>query len=193
MRQRRIELKLALLLVAVFTAVVLKPLGQKAWIYMSGAVIPNSSSGLSSTEHHNRLLSVGGERWVSGNRLAEATAYHALVIPPQVELREDGSVSKSDGVSHTETLKWLCPMGLANQADEAMSLTLTYHAFTQRVTIGSDTYSLAKGNLFVVRLDNEWQPHVTQLGTILNRAVEIHEVSQFFKRALPDDEVVKKL
>jgi hypothetical protein len=195
MKGRRLHIKLAVVLAVLFGAVVMKPLWQRAWIYMSGAVIPSHASALSSTQHDSLVLSIGGERWVSKRRLEEASAYHALVIPPRVELRRDGSVSKSDGVSHTETLKWLCPRSLAgdNQAEEIKSLTLTYHAVTQKVTIGSDTYSLAEGNLFVVRLDDGWRPHVTQLGTMLSKAVEIHEVLESFKRALPDDEAVRKL
>ena len=195
MKGRRLHIKLALVLAVLFGAVVMKPLGQKAWIYNSGAVIPSHTSALTSTLHDSLVLSVGGERWVSSRSLEEASAYHALVIPPRVELRRDGSVSTSDGVSHTETLKWLSPTGLAgdNQTEELKSLTLTYHAVSQRVTIGSDTYSLAEGNLFVVRLDDGWRPHVTQVGAILSKAVEIHEVLEFFKRALPDDEAVKKL
>src|ERR1044072_4211681 len=107
MKKRPVFTKLALVLLAIFLAVALKPLWQKAWIYMSGAVIPNSSTTHGYTDHHNLLLSVGGERWVSSDRMKKATAYHALVIPPEVELREDGSISRSDGVSHTDTLKWL--------------------------------------------------------------------------------------
>jgi hypothetical protein len=195
MRVKRIHIKLAVVLAVVFTALVMKSLLQKTWIYMSGAVIPSRSATLRSTEHHNLLLSVGGERWLSRSRLEEASAYHALVIPPGVELREDGSISTSDGVSHTETLKWLCPSGPADvdQAYEAKSLTLTYEAITQRVTIGADSYWLAKGNLFVIRLDDRWRPHVTQLATIFSKAVEEHEVREIFKRALPNDETVKKL
>ena len=194
MKKRPVFTKLALVLLAIFLAVALKPLWQKAWIYMSGAVIPNSSTTHGYTDHHNLLLSVGGERWVSSDRMEKATAYHALVIPPEVELREDGSISRSDGVSHTDTLKWL---RLREQGDsyqaEAKSLTIVYHALTQKISVGSDTYRLAKGNIFVVCLDEEWRTTVTQIEGILDKAYDSDEVVEFFKRALPEDEVVKKL
>ena len=195
MKNWRLHIKLAFVLAVLFIAVVMKPLGQKAWIYVSGAVIPYHTDVLTSTQHYNLLLSVGGERRVSGRRMEGASAYHALVIPPQGTFRREGSTSKSDGVSHTETIRWLCPrpFGGADEVQESKSLTLTYNAITQRVTIGSETYRLAAGNLFVVRLNDEGQPNVTQLATILNKAAEIHEVGEFFKRALPNEEAIKKL
>lgn len=189
MKKRHIYTMLALVLLAIFLAVAMKPLWQKAWIYMSGAVSPYRSSTHGYAEHHNLLLSVGGDRWVSRDEKEEATAYHALVIPPQIELREDGSVSSSDGISDTETLKWLCLREPSDnyQRAESKSLTVVYHALTQKVSIGSDTYRLAKGNLFVVRLDEEWRPHVTQIEVILDKA-KSDEVIEFLKRVLPDVE-----
>lgn len=50
---------------------------------------------------------------------------------------------------------------------------------------------MAKGNVFVVRLSDEWRPHVKQIGAILDNAYESDEVVEFFKRVLPDDEVVR--
>ena len=194
MKKKPVFTKLAIVLLVIFLAVVLKPLWQNAWIYMSGAVIPNSSSTPHYADHHNLLLSVGGERWVSSDRQEKATAYHALVIPPDVELREDGSTGGSDGVSHTDTLKWLRLMrqGDSYQA-EAKSLTIVYHALSQKISVGSDTYRLAKGNIFVVRLDEEWRPTVTQFEATLDKASESDKVVEFLKRALPEDEAVKKL
>jgi hypothetical protein len=91
-------------------------------------------------------------------------------------------------------LNWLCPSEPdgSYQTAEKKSLTITYHGLSQKVIIGADTYRLAKGNLFVIRLDEEWRPHATQFDTILDKA-EGDEVIQFFKRVLPDDEAVKKL
>lgn len=194
MKKRPVFTKLALVLLAIFLAIALKPLWGKAWIYMSGAVIPKGSSTHSYAEHHNLLLSVDGERWVSSDRREKATAYHALVILPEGELREDSNTSTSDGVTHTDTLKWLRlrAQGDSYQA-EAKSLTIVYHALTQKISVGSDTYRLSKGNIFVVRLDEEWRPTVTQFEATLDKADESDEVVEFFKRALPEDEAVKKL
>lgn len=194
MKKRPVFNKLALVLLAIFLVIALKPLWQKAWIYMSGAVIPYGSATHRYADHHNLLLSVGGERWVSGDRLEKATAYHALVIPPEVELREDGSISGNDGVSHTDTLKWLRLRGQGDDYQaESGSLTIVYHALTQKISVGSDTYRLAKGNVFVVRLDEGWRPTVTQIEATLDKATESDEVVELFKRVLPEDEVVKKL
>lgn len=139
MKKRRFYTNLALVLLAIFLAVAMRPLMQNAWIYMSRAVIPNRSTTHRYADHHNLLLSVGGERWASKDEEEEATAYHALVIPLQTELREDGSVSGGDGISHTDTLRWLWlrEHGGNYQGAEAKLLTIVYHTITQSISVGS--------------------------------------------------------
>ena len=195
MKKKSIYTALAVVLLAIALAVFFKSLWQQTWIQMTGAVIPYSSRTLNYAEHHNVLLSVGGDRWVSMYQKEKATAYHALVIPPQVELRADGGASGNDGVSGTDTLRWLClkEVGGNSQWAEPKSLTIVYDALTQRISVGSETYRLAKGNIFVVRLDDEWRPHVTQIGEIFDKSDERDEVVAILKRALPDDEAVTKL
>jgi hypothetical protein len=119
------------------------------------------------------------------------------VVPPPGAFREDDGSRSSGGDDFTDkvTLKWLHVRDRGNDAQEAEagSVTIVYHVLTHRVSVGRETYWLAKGNMFVVRLDDEWRPHVMQVGEVLDKPVEIFELREAFKRALPDDEEVKRL
>ena len=189
--------RVALISLLVLLVAPMEYLGQQAWMYMSSAVSPYSTGTLE-TDQGNVLVSVGGERWASWFAKEQATAYHALVVPPQGAFREaDGSSSSGGGDDFTDkvTLKWprMRDRGNDPQAAEAGSFTIVYHALTHRVSLGRETYWLAKGNLFLVRLDDEWRPHVTQVGEVVDKPIEIYELVEAFKRALPDDEEVERL
>jgi len=194
-RRNRRYVTLTLVLLVTSAAFAMTPPGQKARMYLSGAVVPQGARTLTSTEHSNLWLSVEGERWVSRDTREQAAAYYALIIPPQVVLRRDGKTSTSDGVSHIDTLKWAWERDLGGGSREAGSgsLTISYHGVSREVVVGSDTYSLAGGNLFVIHLDGGWQPHVTQIRTNLNQIDGFEGARQLVKRAFPDDEAVKGL
>lgn len=198
-KTRMLLFELALVLIVGFIALALKPWAGNYWLYASGAVIPHG------TGTHNfgdsiKLLTVEGERWTSENKRTPATAYYALVILPQVSLRENGSVKSSDGKTKTKTLKWLRENSLAGdyRNAEELELTITYDAIFQTMRIGSEGYSLSssegyslsKGNLFVIHLNEEWQPQVTQFDAIVSGEDEL-EAREYFKRALPDEEAVQ--
>lgn len=196
MEKRRNYTRLALvLLVLILATAWLKPLWQKAWLYMSSAVIPNTTRTLSFANQGKLMLEVGGERWASWYAQEQATAFHALVIPPEGAIRQDDGSSGGTDITHKVTLMWLHTKeqgGNPPQA-EAKSFTIVYHSLTQRVSVGSETYRLAKGNVFLIRLDDEWQPRVTQGEAVLDKPADHDEVIEVFKRVFPDDEEVKKL
>jgi hypothetical protein len=172
----------------------LKPSAENYWLYASGAVIPHGSTTTSFNTYPNiKLLSVEGERWTSENKTTRASAYYALVILPQVSLRENGSVSGGDGKTQISTLKWLRESNSAGnyQSTKERDLAVTYDAIFQTMRIDTESYSLSKGNLFVIRLDEEWQLQVTQLNTIVSGDDEF-EARKYFKGAVPDEEAVQK-
>ena len=72
-------------------------------------------------------------------------------------------------------------------------LAISYDALRQTITVGSETYHLAKGNLFVVRLDENWHPEITQLEMTNNKDIGVEEVISAFKSALRQDRIVQQL
>jgi hypothetical protein len=164
-------------------------------MYLSGTVFPEGVRTLTSADHSNLWLSVEGHRWVSGGTREQAAAYYALVIPPQVALRLDDKAGWSNGISHSDTLRWAWERDLGGGSREvgAESLTISYHGPSREVVVGSDTYSLSGGNLFVIRLDDRWQPRVTQLRTGFNQIDGFEGARRLVKHAFPDDEAVKGL
>ncbi len=195
---------LILALIIILFALSLKPSAEKYWLYASGAVIPNGTSkhrfsdGAWTDSYSGFpdvcLLSATGERWVSSKKAVRARAYYALVILPRVPLRENGSSSSGDDRTQISTLKWLrenSPADERQNTGEELDLSVTYNAIFQAVTIDSENYSLAKGNLFVIRINEELQPQVTQLDAII-RGDDEFAVIEYFKRIVPDEETLQK-
>lgn len=208
MKQRKTRAPIFWLILALIIylfALNLKPSAEKYWLYASGAVIPNgtsthSFSGGTWTYSYSGfpdvyLLSAVGERWVSSKKAVRAKAYYALVILPRVPLRENGSSSSNDGRTQISTLKWLrenSPADERQNTAEKFDLSVTYNAIFQAVTIDSENYSLTKGNLFVIRINEELQPQVTQLDAIIREDNEF-AVIEYFKRTVPDEETLQKI
>ena len=191
---RRYVAAAIVLLVAVVAAVA-SPQLRRARMYMTGSVIPDGSRTLVSSEHNRVWLSGVGRRWVTRDRQEEAAAYYALVVPPRGRVRADGSASANDGFSQTDTLKWVAERDLGGGALEQAggSLTVRYDAVGRDVTIGPDTYSLSKGNVFVIRLDEGWRPHVTQVAASFSRDDGFEAAHEAVRLALPHDEEIKGL
>ena len=201
MKQRKTRAPIFWLILALIIylfALNLKPSAEKYWLYASGAVIPGGTSTTKFSDGTWKysysgypdvyLLSAVGERWVSSKETVPARAYYALVILPRVPLRENGSIGSNDGRTHIKTLKWLrenSPADERQNTEEEFDLSVTYNAIFQAVTIDSENYSLAKGNLFVIRINEELQPQVTQLDAII-RGDDQFAVIEYFKHAVPD-------
>ena len=179
-----------LLSLAAVVAVAARPQLQKARMYMSGAVVPEGSRTHTTVGLDSLWLSVEGRRWVTSDTQERAAAYYALVVPPRVALRTDGSDSSNDGVTHTDTLKWVeeRDAGGGGRAETGRTLTLFYHAVKGELTVGADTYDLSRGNLFVVKLDDEWRPHVTQLETNFSDVDGFARAREVVRRAMPGEE-----
>lgn len=190
----RRSVALGLVLLAAAAAVAARPQLKKARVYLSGSVVPEGSRTLTSAGHDSLWVSVEGRRWATSDRQESAAAYYALVIPPPGRVRSDGSVTRSDGFSHSHTLKWASETDLGGGAVARTggSLTISYDAVGGDVTFGPDAYALSKGNLFVVRLDEEWRPRVTQLGESVGRVDGFDAAREAVRRALPQDETARR-
>lgn len=169
----------------------LVPAAKRAWVRLSGAVIAEGSRTHAYADRPVRILSVEGHRWETWSKSVDASAYHALVIFPRGELKEISSLSGGDGFTYTRTERWQVLGGGADAGPER-ELHITYDALRREVTVGSQSYRLADGNLFVIRFDGP-RPSVTQLETILDRQVAVEEVVGAFKAKLGEDEEARRL
>jgi len=173
---------------------VLPTLGKRAWVRASGAVMANSSGTLNYTDKPFRILSVKGERWATWDKLENAFAYHALVVLPMVVPEDSGSMSGGDDFTHINTRKWKPLKGQTENAlTEERELSVRYDALWQTITVASQKYRLANGNLFVVRFNENWQPEITQLKATIDKDVGFDEVRRAFKSALSEDEAIQQL
>ena len=194
-RLRRNVFGVAFGLLILFAARIYLPSVKTMWVRHSGAVIPNGSHTEVYTAKPFRILSVKGQRWVDG-RLLEASAYHALVIFPIVIPKDDYSSSGGDGFTHTDIQEWLVPIGepSANgQTFEKRAGQLPMTHCGKRSHSSLSTYHLTRGNLFVIRFDQNWQPAVNQLNVTVNSDADHDEEVRAFKAALKDDALVQQL
>lgn len=180
----------ALAIVVAFTLPMLQPLARRTSVRLTGAVMPDYTHTHTYADKPVRTLSVGGERWRTWGETERASAYHALIILPPAPLSDNGGVSSGDGFTHTNIQKWLTgttPHGVY----EEKQLEVTYDAVSRTVTLGSRAYSLADGNLFVIRFDENWRPGVTQLDISVNEEAAVD--LELFKSLLRGDEAIQKL
>ncbi len=188
-RKNVLGLGFGLLIVIVVTA--LLPSIKNRWIRLSGAVfLTNASRTHTFMDEPMRILSVGGQRWVTSNKLEAASAYHALVLFPSVSISDNGSTSSGGNYNHSFISKWLV------QGNGEKELEIIYDAMWQTITVDSQTFHLKNGNLFVIRFGESWKPKVTQFNQTISKTGEIREHDRLrdaFKFLLPEDKMVQQL
>jgi hypothetical protein len=181
-------------LLMTLAVVALVPSAKRTWVRLSGAVVAGGSRTHSYADKPARVLSVEGRRWVTWNESEGASAYHALVIFPRGELKDLGGVSGGDGFTYTRAERWhVREWQPQTVAGEEIRLGIAYDAFWRTVTVDSQAYRLADGNMFVIRFDKQRGLSVTQLNMTVDKGAGIDEVVGAFKSKLPEDEVAQQL
>jgi hypothetical protein len=120
---------------------------------------------------------------------------------PRLDLSSQGfpyryrSLLSNKGPLSTEGLFWTVqknpPDDYAN--GEEHSLEIRYHSLDNNVTVGKETFNLSGGNLFVIRLDENWTPTVSQVSGRLTERATPDKVLKFFKSILRHDEIIQRL
>jgi hypothetical protein len=72
-------------------------------------------------------------------------------------------------------------------------LEIRYDALERVVIVGSQRFLLSKGNMFIIRLNEDWLPEVEQVAARFDKRAEDEEVLKFFKHVLREDERIQKL
>jgi len=168
-----------------------QPYAQNAWMRMNGAVVPTGTFEMAypgCTPAH--LVSVTGHRADGPEEHPRAAAYHVLLIFPADSIRDAGVVSTTDNVTFALTNRWELWSGGRKTAQRAFGSD--YDSVRRRVRIGGRRFALAKGNMFVVRYDEQGRQTVTQLHRTLFDADPIN-VSRAYKALFPGDAVIQDL
>lgn len=152
---------------AYLTLILLTPFSpalQMTGAELTGAVMPNhtSASRLGIRERVD-IHSIGGDRRVLWGASEHAAALHLLVVLPakKATLIDHPPGSADSPVERTIGGTYRLDDGAHRGA--VVRAEATYDLFRRTATIGGARYRLSRGNLFVVRVDENLHPVVTQL------------------------------
>jgi hypothetical protein len=142
------------------------------------------------------LTIMGSKKPVTPMDAKDVSIYHALIFYPEGALTgSGGGGSWSDDPLSTQAVIWDVRKGngKGNEKPDKKRLEIKYQAIEGSISIDGKTYRLADGNLFVIRINGNWTPLVTQIQDRLDERATERKVLERFKTDLPDDESVERL
>lgn len=154
--------------------------------WRTGVRIPADSAMEVLGRGNGLFFTLRGSERVSRSQLREVAIVHSLIIAPDVEIRGSGSKSERHCLRATETFTWKLghyQRGPFTRPDQ--KLVLTYDGSARKVSIANDVYDTAKGNCFIIRLDPQWRPHVTQLSFVRVQVEDLGETIAALREAFP--------
>jgi hypothetical protein len=143
------------------------------WFFASQARLPNSSS----------TASIAGARpgvLCTLSSDGEGGLLHVLVLQPS------DSRFGTNGGNFTMTYTQASERIMWDLGATRRSLTFTFHGLTEAFEIEGESWSTAKGNMFVVSLDEDWRPSVQPLA-LKSNGTDRRQVLAEFQKALPGD------
>ena len=168
-------------------------LAQEDWQYKPGVIGVSGSQTNTLRDDSGQLLSVNGFRRVSRAKLEDVSVYHALVFYPRTPMIGSGGGTTTGAIS-TERMVWILQKNPPDdyQTREEKELKITYDALARTLSVGSRFFSLSKGNLFIIRLDENWLPTASQIQANFEKRAEPQKVLNKFK-AVSKDPSIKRL
>ena len=116
----------------------------------------------------------------------EGGLLHVLVLQPKASsLGSNGGGFQLDFMSASEHIVW-------NQGQGERSLTFTYRRLPKRCENDGHSWSLARHNVFVVRLNDQWRATVEPL-PVQSKATNSYEILREVQAALPSDPEIASL
>src|SRR5687768_11064006 len=161
----------------------------QSWQLTPGVLITSGSRTHRAKNPEGTILSVDGARLTNG-KPENVSIYHAIIFSPEAIGSRTSQLNV--GPISIETLVWREKSTGSKKTDSSV-LEIKYNAIEKSVTIGSQSFTLSEGNLFVIWLDEMLIPATTQAHAHLTERAEIKKVLSFFKAAFPDDKVIEKL
>ena len=157
-----------------------------------GALMANGSATEVLGNVNGRLYSMNGFERISRAELKAISLVHILLFEPDVETRGGGSGLRTDCLGAVETITWK----LGDYQNGPLDLqdphfTVQFDGGSNKVQIGNRVYDAMQGNLFVVWLDQKWEPRVKQVGITVVKQEPLCRVLEKFKQALPSENDVQ--
>jgi hypothetical protein len=168
---------------------------QDGWKFKPGMVMVSGDQSSVFKDVRGQMLSVNGYRRVSPAKLDEVSVYHAIIFYPEAPIIGGGGGFSNSGPISTEVITWKIQKNPPDdyKDTEEKKLEIKYHALERNVSVGSDTFSLSEGNLFIIRLNGGWHPAAVQIKAHFNERAEKEKALEFFKSALRDDQAIQRL
>jgi hypothetical protein len=143
------------------------------------------------------LISMAGQRKTPAQAaLTPVSVYNALVIYPLAAVTSSGNGGRlSDDPVSSYVMLWT-PANASGSFSENTSqqkLEILHNAIDASISIAGKTYELKRGNMFIIRIGDDWVPTVTQLNEISEEQVTQQVTLDRFKSALRNDSFMQKL
>ncbi len=95
-----------------------------------------------------------------------------------------GCCSRGDDPISRYGIKWNF---LNDKSKSKKEFIVEHNAIERTLKIKQQKYELQEGNLFVIRLDKNWNAYVEQLNTYIDKTKTNSEILDYFKKNLSDD------
>ena len=122
--------------------------------------------------------------------------YHALILYPGGAVSGSGSGSRwSDDPIQSHVVIWRLPNanGGYEENTSERKLEILHNAIDTTITIAGKTYQLNGGNMFIIRIGEDWVPTVTQLNDKFVDQSTPHATLNRFKAILKEDATIQAL
>jgi len=143
------------------------------------------------------LLTLMGQRkTLPTAAITTVSIYNVLVFYPNATVTGSGSGgSWSDDPLSSEVVIWILPSESGSYAADTSErkLEIKYNAIEATVSVGGKTYQLSHGNMFIIRMGENWMPTVNQLEVNLDEQTTEQNVLDRFKSILRNDAFIQRL
>jgi hypothetical protein len=156
------------------------------WEDKEGVVVPDSFSSYSLSDvFRGQLVVVVGRQRVSDTAYKKLSLYSAVVIHPEAALILAGGCGGRWGFDPVakHCLAWTASNSSTNIGRPC--LEINYNAVENTVSVGSNIFSRVNGNLFLIQLDDHWNPTMSQLKAHLREQTEPDGILRLFKSCAP--------
>ena len=143
------------------------------------------------------IVTMTGQRKSTGTaEPSQVSVYHALVFYPGGAVTGSGSGGRSsDDPVSSEVVIWTLPnaMGLSSENTSERKLEILYDAIEATVTVDGKTFELSRGNMFIIRIDDNWVPTASQLNEKLDEPATPQSALDKFKSIFTNDGSIQQL